>query len=497
MTMPPSANSACATKLLSLLLLLTVPAQAQFVYMTNWGTITIVRYTGSGGAVAIPSTTNGLPVTGIRAGAFFNCTSVTSVAIPKSVTSIESDAFPGCTSLIAITVDALNTSYSSLSGVLFNKNQTMLIRCPGGKSGSYGIPAGVTNVGSYAFYLCRSLTGVSIPGSVTTIGNDAFHQCVDLTSITIPSSVTNIGSGAFYQCLGLSGITVDELNPAYSSVAGVLFNKSQTVLIEFPGGKSGSYTVLNGVRSIGAWAFYNCSSLTHVTIPMSVTSIGDGAFDTCSSLRIVTIPNSITNIGSSLFAHTALTDITIPNSVTSIGDDAFFACYWLTRATIPNSVTNIGDDAYYHCESLANVMIGNSVRSIGDDAFDSCSSLTSVYCLGNAASCGSWVFANDTNATVYYLPGTTGWGATFGGCPTVLWNPQAQTGDGSFGVRTNRFGFNITGSSNLVIVVEACTNAANPTWSSVSTNTLSGGSSYFSDPRWTNYTRRFYRLRSP
>jgi hypothetical protein len=84
----------------------------------------------------------------------------------------------------------------------------------------------------------------------------------------------------------------------------------------------------------------------------------------------------------------------------------------------------------------------------------------------------------------------------------VLWNPQAQTSDGNFGVRTNHFGFNITGSSNLVIVVEACTNLSNPVWSPVATNTLNtfigtNGTSYFSDPRWTNYSRRFYRFRSP
>jgi hypothetical protein len=95
-----------------------------------------------------------------------------------------------------------------------------------------------------------------------------------------------------------------------------------------------------------------------------------------------------------------------------------------------------------------------------------------------------------------------GWGATFGGRPTVLWNPLTQTGDGSFGVQNNQFGFNITGSSNLVIVVETATNLADPVWSPVSTNTLStfigtNGQSYFSDPQWTNYPGRFYRLRSP
>jgi hypothetical protein len=72
-----------------------------------------------------------------------------------------------------------------------------------------------------------------------------------------------------------------------------------------------------------------------------------------------------------------------------------------------------------------------------------------------------------------------------------------QTSDDSFGLRTNRFGFNITGPSNLVVVVEASTNLANPGWSPVRTNTLTGGSSYFNDAQWTNYPTRFYRLRWP
>jgi hypothetical protein len=77
----------------------------------------------------------------------------------------------------------------------------------------------------------------------------------------------------------------------------------------------------------------------------------------------------------------------------------------------------------------------------------------------------------------------------------ITFNPAPQPQ--AAGVRTNQFGFTITGTSGLVVVVEACTNPANAIWSPVGTNTLTAGSSYFSDPRWTNYTRRFYRLRSP
>jgi hypothetical protein len=152
---------------------------------------------------------------------------------------------------------------------------------------------------------------------------------------------------------------------------------------------------------------------------------------------------------------------------------------------------------FYDCPRLTSITLGSSVSSIWQEAFYACAGLTGVYFKGNAPTLDSFVFTGDNNATVYYLPGTTGWGATFGGLPSVLWNPQVQPADGSFGVQTNQFGFTITGSSNLVIVVEACTNLANPLWSPVGTNTLTNGSSYFSDPQWTNYPSRLYRLRSP
>jgi hypothetical protein len=126
--------------------------------------------------------------------------------------------------------------------------------------------------------------------------------------------------------------------------------------------------------------------------------------------------------------------------------------------------------------------------------------LTGVYLQGNAPSLGFGALADATNATVYYLPGTIGWGSTFGGRPTALWvlpNPLILTSGASFGVQTNGFNFIISWATNMPVVVEACTSPANPFWIPVSTNALSSGSSYFSDPQWTNYSSRFYRLRSP
>jgi len=176
----------------------------------------------------------------------------------------------------------------------------------------------------------------------------------------------------------------------------------------------------------------------------------------------------------------------------------------LTSVSIPNSVTNIGSSAFSACTSLTNVTIPGSVSSIGSSAFDNCTSLIAVYFQGNAPSVGGPdVFANDYYAIAYHLPGTTGWGASFGipygVIPSALWflpNPLILSGS-SFGIQTNQFGFIISWATNVPVVVDACTDLTSPTWSPVSTNTLTGGSAYFSDPQWTNYPARFYRLRSP
>jgi hypothetical protein len=216
----------------------------------------------------------------------------------------------------------------------------------------------------------------------------------------------------------------------------------------------------------------------------------------------VAVPSTIlglpvTSIGKAAFLFASFTSVTIPGSVTSIEDDAFDYCASLITVMIPNGVASIGGFAFAHCTSLANVTIPGTVTNIGDYAFSGCSSLKGVYFKGDAPSLGSGVFDDNSNGTVYYLPWTAGWGLWPCNLPAVLWNPQVQTGDASFGLQTNRFGFNITGSSNLVVVVEACTNLANPAWFPVGTNTLTGASSYFSDPKWTNYPAGFYRLRSP
>lgn len=270
----------------------------------------------------------------------------------------------------------------------------------------------------------------------------------------------------------------------------------------------------NNLITIGTSAFRQCNFLTNVTVGTNLVNIGTNAFGQCGGLASLTVPggvnfpNSVTNIGPYAFMGTALTNFITGNNLAFLEEGAFNSCPLLTSATIGNGLTSIGNGAFSGCQALTNATFGSGVTNVGDSAFFESTYLKSVYFKGNAPSTGLYVFQGANLAKVYYSPGTTGWGPTlggaliYGGAPTIFWNPQAQTGDGIFGVHNNQFGFNITGSSNLVIVVEANTNPASPAWIPVGTNTLNtfvgtNGTSYFSDPQWTNYPSRFYRFRSP
>ena len=213
-------------------------------------------------------------------------------------------------------------------------------------------------------------------GTATVYGYDwSAHP----TNIVIPStvtyegitySVTAIGDSAFYECTSLTTVTIPN---SVTSIGVAAFRDCCSLT---------SVTIGNSVTSIGGSAFKGCSSLTSVTIPNSVTSIGNDAFCWCSSLTSITIGNSVASIGDDAFyGCSSLTSITIPNSVTSIGDDAFNSCSSLTTVTIPNSVIYFGDYAFGWCSSLTSVTIPNSVTFIGGGAFVGCSSLQNVTCL--------------------------------------------------------------------------------------------------------------------
>jgi hypothetical protein len=365
----------------------------------------------------------------------------------------------------------------------------------------YEIDGGIVIITGY------SGTGgsVAIPTSidglpVTTIGINAFDGDNSITSITIPSGITNIEPGAFFACTSLAAITVSSQNSFYTISDGVLFDYALTTVIQYPPGRSGIYyTIPNGVRTIANGAFAYCHHLINVNIPKSVTNIGNEAFDQCGSLTGVLIPNGVTSIGGNAFYASALSSVTIPGSVTNLSGSPFEYCGSLTNVTIAEGVNSIGNYAFFECRNLVNITIAGSVTNLDYDAFYQCVKLAGVYFIGNAPVSDPSAFASDTNAAVYYLPGTAGWAgfSTNTGVPSILWNPQIQTGVTGFGVQSNQFGFNITGTAYINVVVEASTNLAAGSWLPLQTVTLTSGSAYFSEPLQANGLGRFYRLSPP
>ena len=351
-------------------------AQDEFVYSTNNDAISVVKYTGSGGAVVIPDTIHGFPVTEIANDAFHRHTNLTSVVIPNGVTSIRKSLFDGCRALTSVT-----------------------------------LPDSVTSIEDFAFKFCGNLTNVTIPNRVARIGTSAFHGCASLSGVTIPSSVISIGSVVFSGCIKLTSITVDAKNPVYSSDDGVLFNKEKTCLISCPGGKEGRYTVPGGVIGIGPLAFHGSTSLTSITIPASVESISPSAFSSCMGLIFITVDMANAAYSSDdgvLFNKEKTALVCCPSRR--------YGSY-----AIPDGVTSVGNSAFAGCKGLVRLIVPAGVTTIGGGAFQGCLGLTSVCFEGHAPALGPSAFLGTGKAIVYYRAGTTGWDKEFGGRPTALW----------------------------------------------------------------------------
>jgi hypothetical protein len=253
------------------------------------------------------------------------------------------------------------------------------------------IQQGVTTIGRYAFSVCSGATSVTIPNSVMSIGFLAFGSCSSLTSITIPSSAITIDNSAFSWCYGLTSIVVDANNPNYSSVNGVLFNKTQTTLIQYPIGKTGNYTIPNTVTTIGEDAFWNCN-ITAITIPNSVTTIEYAAFRFSNGLTSITIPSSVTFIGNLAFIgcdrlislnvdSNNLVYSSINGVVFNKNKTKLLSCPAGKTGDyiIPHSVTFIEICAFSWCSGLTSLTIPNTVTTIEYLAFSNCSGLTSIY----------------------------------------------------------------------------------------------------------------------
>jgi len=473
--------------------------QEGYLFYPYGGINYLIAYIGSDTNLTLPQSYRGEAYE-ITSVTFFGCTHLTSITIPNgTITRIPDPMTIHSEGFISVPFGAF-VGCNSLTNI--------------------SIGNGVTSIGMCAFYSCTSLTSITIPDSVTTIGDGAFYNCSSLTSIWIGKGVTSIGESVFFKCVALTDIQVHQDNPSYQSIDGHLYTKDGTTLIKYAVGNAqtsfvvpdsvtsiiggafdGNETlasitlpfvgatkdgtentkfmyifgnsvpsslktvIITGGTTIAAEAFYNCYTLTSITIPHTVTSIGAGAFSGCSSLESITLPfigssvtveidspnaqfgyvfgettsgttqhykpssggyayaktyripstlKSVTVLGGSLsycaFENCInLTTVTLGDAVTSIGNLAFKNCSNLTSVTIGNGVTSIGDDAFYGCGGLTSITIPDSVTSIGSSAFYNCSSLTSVT-IGkgvisdnlNFSSCGNLTSITvDPNNTVY------------------------------------------------------------------------------------------------
>ena len=284
----------------------------KFTYTDEGTSITITGYTSTAmGAVAIPKTIIGKPVTAIKRYAFSSCASLTSISIPNSVTHIRDSAFEFCTGLTSVTIP------NSVTYI----DESVFAYCTG--LTSVTIPNSVTSIWTGAFDHCTSLTSLTIPNSVIGIGDYAFEFCTGLTSVTIPNSVTSIGSFAFYFCTGLTRVTLG-----------------------------------TGVTYLGEGAFSYCTGLTSVSIPNSVTDIGGtydaeyryfGVFEGCTGLTSVSIGSGVKTIGYFAFKGcTGLTSALFLGSAPAMGLDVFgntassFNVYYLEGSTGFTSPTWMG-----------------------------------------------------------------------------------------------------------------------------------------------------------
>ena len=285
----------------------------------------LLGYIGTETELTLPQNYNG-EVYEIYPYAFYENKYLTGITISSNTTNIGEYSFYNCDSLITLTIQDGTMKIGAYAFADCAQLTTVTIG------------NGVTDIAEYAFCWDNAITSIEIPGSVATIGASAFHQCSGLTSIilhdgvttigesafswggagvtelVIPNSVTSIGYGAFFGFIQLESITIPFVGATKDGTSnthfGYIFGASSYSYNDDYVPSSLKTVVITGGEIISSSAFYNCSSLTSITIPDCVTNIDSFAFKNCSSLTSVTIGNGVTSIGSFAFYDCSrLTDI--------------------------------------------------------------------------------------------------------------------------------------------------------------------------------------------
>lgn len=417
-------NFSTATSSVAILTVLT----QTFTFATNDGSVTISSYSGPGGAITIPDSVDGLPVTGIGVNAFNTNTIITSVIISSNVLNIGDEAFGGCTALTNIFIP---NSVTNIGNSAFN-GCSALVSVTGGSNvlsmGQYAFDgcsslAGITldtnliSVGAFGFYNCASLTNIVIPPSLTQISDVLFAGCSALTNITLPNTLASIGSYSFASCSSLTGIVIPN---SVTNIVDYAFAQDTELTNIFVAGNPiplGGPNVFTGLNPAISFVYYPASATgwpptygglnTIAQVPFQY-SVNGGTVTVgtyTGSGGPVTIPGVInggpvTAIANNAFnGATNVTSVLLPTNITSIGDLAFDGCTNLGAINLPISITNIGIGAFLACSSLTNITLPTNLTSIAFAAFDGCSSLASLEIPGNVSGIGQNAFTGDLALT--------------------------------------------------------------------------------------------------
>lgn len=324
--------------------------------------------------LTIPST-----VTSIGTMAFYDCMALhETVTIPAATVSIGEAAFGSCNALPGIFVEEGNPAYcSDASGVLYTKDMTTLVQAPGGITGAYVIPEGVTNIGKYAFCDASKLTSVTIPSSLTHIGEGAFSYCENLAPFVFSDPDIDMGSDVFLE----SGALNSYDNCRYIGIEGNPYYK----LYDYApaeGTTPETCQIHPQTKIIGDHAFENCTDILTVTIPEGVTTVGEKAFSTI--YVYVNIPATVSTIENYGFEGCYILSGSTLEGLTQINEGIFKNASWGVEwqpeadVTIPDGITHIGDYAFDNCVGIANLYLPESLISIGRGAFSSSSGVHTI-----------------------------------------------------------------------------------------------------------------------
>jgi hypothetical protein len=341
--------------------------------------------------VSIPNSVKNIDV-----GAFYKCRYLKSVNLPSDIKTINEYTFMFCNSLTNITIP---DSVQSIGDMAFENCCSL---------SDVVLPDNVISIGRYSFDSCYNLSEISIPDSTFIIGEYSFYNCKNIRMIEIGYNVENIGFLAFGSCEKLTNIMVDSKNKYYSSDDGILFNKNQSEIIQYPcANERKNYNIPNSVTTIGHHAFSDCSNLLNIFFPNSVESIENYAFSNCDQITSVFISRSIRNIGEGIFYNCEkLTTVVLPKNISEIGYRTFYNCKSLKNITLTENITTIGVEAFYGCSCLEYLIIPTSMTTINSDSFFNCTSLTDVYYTGSADDWAKIRIDDEngklTNANIHY-----------------------------------------------------------------------------------------------